>query len=83
MREFTLSQLIERADDPAVNQFTRGVSPGAAAEILGVSRQRVHKLLDDGLIDGVRILDARGNLAAILISLDSLRKRVRDRRRAA
>lgn len=54
----------------AVDSF----SPGGAASFLGVSRQRVHQLIDQGELLALRIVhQGSGDLAAIVISSASLR----------
>lgn len=49
-------------------------SPGGAASVLGVSRQRVHQLIEQGDLLALRLIHSgSGDLAAIVISSTSLR----------
>ena len=45
-----------------------GDSPGGAAARLGVSRQYVHKLIDQGELDAVRVVNKKGGLIAICVN---------------
>jgi hypothetical protein len=50
-------------------------SPGGAAAVLGVSRQRVHQLIEQGELLALRLIHSgSGDLAAIVISSTSLRE---------
>jgi hypothetical protein len=55
------------------------------AEKLGVSKQRVHQLIEDGVLDTVEVKNAAGRLAIVLITEASLERylaqRVPDRNR--
>lgn len=44
-----------------------GDSPGGAAARLGVSRQYIHKLIDDDVLDAIRVTN-KGRLAAIVLN---------------
>ena len=45
-----------------------GDSPGGAAARLGCTRQYVHKLIDQGELDAVRVVNKKGNLIAICVN---------------
>lgn len=56
-----------------------GYSPGGVCQLLGVSRQRVHQLVDADKLDAYRIHDRLGNLAAIIITDESLSRLAAER----
>ena len=45
-----------------------GDSPGGAAARLGVTRQYVHKLIDEGELDAIRVVKKNGGLVAICVN---------------
>jgi len=51
-----------------------GLSPGGAAGALRVSRQRVHQLLTQGKLDGLELVDDRGNWGAFLVTDASIQR---------
>ena len=65
-----------------------GDSPGGAAARLGVSRQYVHKLIDQGELDEVRVVKKGGGLVAICVNekklalLEAAYKAIGERARA-
>jgi excisionase family DNA binding protein len=71
-------------DDKDVN----GDSPGGAAARLGCTRQYVHKLIDEGELDAIRVVKKGGGLVAICVNEKKLkllveaRKALDERRRA-
>jgi hypothetical protein len=72
------------AKDPAFGRrCDNATSPGPVAGRLKVSRQYVHKLLDEGKLDGVRVLKPDGSTAMVLIFTDSVDAFVRGRTAAA
>ena len=44
-----------------------GDSPGGVAARLGVSRQYIHKLIDQGELDAIRVVNKKGSLVAICV----------------
>ena len=65
-----------------------GDSPGGAAARLGVTRQYVHKLIDQGELDAVRVVKKGGGLVAICVNekklalLEAAYKSMASKRRA-
>lgn len=55
-----------------------GYSPGMVASLLGLSRQRVHKLIEADKLDCYRIVD-KGQLRALVITDESLARLARER----
>lgn len=60
---------------PAVHRRMTGLSPGAAASALGITRQAVHRAIDRGtLVAHYVYADDTGDLAWITVPMDSLRE---------
>jgi hypothetical protein len=52
-------------------RFQRSTSPGPVAVRLGVSRQRVHKMLEDGILDGLKVIeDGEGHHPLFIVIFD-------------
>lgn len=68
-----------RTDEDFGRRCESATSPGPVAAALGVSRQRVHQMLQSGKLDGVRVLKPDGDTAAIYIFRDSVTKLLRER----
>jgi hypothetical protein len=65
-----------------------GDSPGGAAARLGVTRQYIHKLIDQDELDAVRVVKKGGGLVAICVGerklklLETAREALDERRKA-
>ena len=81
MQTMTRKEFMRRfAKDPVFGRrVDNSTSPGPVAARLKVSRQRVHALLENGKLDGVRVLKPSGGTAAIFIFTDSVDALLRDR----
>lgn len=64
--------LAERRDDRSHQRRWNGPSPGGAAADLNVSRQRVHQLLANGVLESITLTDAIGRKIAFLITQESI-----------
>ena len=78
-REFAKAML----DDTFRERFTRSWSPGPVADQLGISRQRVHELMQLGKLETLRVVNEDGSLAWINIYEDSVKAYLRASKRVA
>lgn len=79
METLTRAEFTRRisADRTFVRRFREATSPGPVAARLGVSRQRVYKMLQDGVLDGVRVLNGDGRTDFVLVFEDGIEARER------
>lgn len=56
-----------REDVPIVTEVGGYVTVGYAAELLGVQRQRIHQLVDEGKIEALRVTDSATQAKAALL----------------
>ena len=78
-REFAKAML----DDSFRERFAKSWSPGPVCEQLGVSRQRVHQLCEEGKLDTLKVVNEDGSLAWINIFEDSVKAHLRTAKRKA
>jgi len=64
---------------PDGQMTVNGVSPGPAANELGISRQALHKAIRANRLDAIRIVNADGKTTAVLIPGAELRRFQRSR----
>lgn len=60
-------ELLQWAKALVDGKDVNGDSPGGAAARLGVTRQYVHKLIDEDELDAVRVVKKGGGLVAICV----------------
>ena len=70
-------------DDEFRDRFTKSWSPGPVAELLGVTRQRVHALCMKGQIETLRVVNDDGSLAWLNIYEDSVKSYLRNSKRVS
>lgn len=58
-----------------------GMSPGGVAGRLGVSRQRVHKMIDEGRLDAVKVKDRSMGYAVVYVTEASVRREIERRKK--
>lgn len=81
-------ELLDWARSLVADKDVNGDSPGGVAARLGVTRQYVHKLIDQGELDAIRVVNKKGNLVAICVNekkvalFETARKALAERRRA-
>ena len=85
--ELTLQELAERVSaaktDAELDQY-RGLSPGGAAQALGISRPSIYTALNKGALDSIRLLDDNGSTCTgLLITKASIEEYLTRRRRTA
>ena len=68
-----------RTDEQFGRRCESAVSPGPVAASLGISRQRVHQMLESGKLEGVRVLKPSGGTAAVYIFRDSVARLHKER----
>lgn len=61
-----------------------GMSPGGVAARLGVSRQRVHQMIEEGVLDEVRIRDRTLGIRGVVIYVTegSVRREIERRKKS-
>lgn len=58
-----------------------GMSPGGVAGRLGVSRQRVHQMIDEGCLDAVKVKDRGMGYAVVYVTEASVRREIERRKK--
>lgn len=71
-KQFTFGEWVKALRKSSLSDNLFGVTPRAAAERLGVSSQRVHQLIQEERLDVIRVNDANGHPAILLITEASL-----------
>jgi hypothetical protein len=69
---FQISEWARALDQADNEDDLNGLSPGGAAERLGVTRQTVYNLLKRGDLDRVTIVDSEGKKFGVIITNASL-----------
>ncbi len=69
---FTLKEWYEAMEKSKDETRFNGVSPGGAANRLGVTRQTIYNLLKRDQLDRITIVDSDGDKLAVLITMESL-----------
>ena len=84
MKTMTRQQFADAMLDEGFRRdYTRASSPGPVADWLGCSRQYIDKLMSNGTLDGIRVVNDDGSLSHITIYEASVRKYLRDSKRKA
>ena len=58
--------------DSLIKGDLMGFSPSGAADELGITRQRVHQLVNEGKLDQIVVIDKNGNICATFITKNSV-----------
>ena len=78
-KEFAKAML----DDTFRERFAKSWSPGPVCQQLGVTRQRVQQLFDQGKLEALKVVNDDGSLAWINVFEDSVKAYLRTSKRKA